>query len=152
MLASFYLMLNLPAATWMRFAIWLVIGLVVYGLYGARRSRVGLAAADCRAGRPDVIDLRDAPGDAATRVDRPASGAAAPALTTSGAVRPARSGTGRTSLGSQQVRRNRAEGADAEAQRVDRDALVDAVEHAGEVQFGGQAQRREAVADDARPR
>ena len=68
-LASFYLMLNLPAATWIRFAIWLVIGLVVYGLYGARRSRVGLAAADRRAGQPDVIDLRDAPGDAATGVD-----------------------------------------------------------------------------------
>jgi APA family basic amino acid/polyamine antiporter len=65
-LASFYLMLNLPAATWIRFAIWLVIGLVVYGLYGARRSRVGLAAGG---GRPDVIDLRDAPGDGSTRAD-----------------------------------------------------------------------------------
>jgi basic amino acid/polyamine antiporter, APA family len=67
-LASFYLMLNLPAATWIRFAIWLVIGLVVYGLYGARRSRVGLGAGRAGDG-PDVIDLRDAPGEGATRAD-----------------------------------------------------------------------------------
>ena len=39
-LASFYLMLNLPAATWIRFAVWMVIGLAVYFLYGARHSRL----------------------------------------------------------------------------------------------------------------
>ena len=39
-LASVYLMLNLPAATWIRFLIWMVIGLVVYFAYGARRSRL----------------------------------------------------------------------------------------------------------------
>jgi len=39
-LASFYLMLNLPAATWLRFFVWMAIGLVVYALYGARRSRL----------------------------------------------------------------------------------------------------------------
>jgi APA family basic amino acid/polyamine antiporter len=39
-LASFYLMLNLPAATWIRFLIWMVVGLVVYFTYGARRSRL----------------------------------------------------------------------------------------------------------------
>ncbi len=39
-LASFYLMLNLPAATWIRFVVWMVIGLVVYFAYGARRSRL----------------------------------------------------------------------------------------------------------------
>src|SRR4051794_41658679 len=66
-LASFYLMLNLPAATWIRFAIWLVIGLVVYGFYGSRRSRVGIAAAGT--GGPDVIDLRDNPGEGSTRAD-----------------------------------------------------------------------------------
>ena len=40
-LASVYLMLNLPAVTWLRFVIWLAIGLVVYTMYGARHSRVG---------------------------------------------------------------------------------------------------------------
>jgi hypothetical protein len=48
-------MLNLPAATWIRFFVWLVIGLAVYFAYGMRRSRP--AAAD--AGRPDVVDVRD---------------------------------------------------------------------------------------------
>ncbi len=40
-LASVYLMLNLPAATWLRFFVWMAIGLVVYFAYGARRSRLG---------------------------------------------------------------------------------------------------------------
>jgi APA family basic amino acid/polyamine antiporter len=39
-LASFYLMLNLPGATWIRFAVWMAVGLVVYFAYGARRSRL----------------------------------------------------------------------------------------------------------------
>ena len=39
-LTSFYLMLNLPGATWIRFAVWLVVGLVVYFAYGARHSRL----------------------------------------------------------------------------------------------------------------
>jgi len=39
--ASVYLMLNLPALTWLRFVIWMAIGLVVYASYGARHSRVG---------------------------------------------------------------------------------------------------------------
>ena len=39
-LASFYLMLNLPGATWIRFAVWMAIGLVVYFAYGVRRSRL----------------------------------------------------------------------------------------------------------------
>ncbi|MGZ4639400.1 MAG: amino acid permease [Actinomycetes bacterium] len=40
-LASFYLMLNLTAATWIRFFVWMALGLVIYVLYGARRSRLG---------------------------------------------------------------------------------------------------------------
>ncbi|MEV5510248.1 amino acid permease [Streptomyces orinoci] len=40
-LASFWLMLNLPAETWVRFAVWMVLGVVVYFLYGRRHSRVG---------------------------------------------------------------------------------------------------------------
>jgi APA family basic amino acid/polyamine antiporter len=39
-LASVYLMLNLPAATWVRFLVWMVIGIVVYFAYGARHSRL----------------------------------------------------------------------------------------------------------------
>jgi APA family basic amino acid/polyamine antiporter len=39
-LTSFYLMLNLPAATWLRFGIWMVIGFAVYFLYSAPRSRL----------------------------------------------------------------------------------------------------------------
>ncbi len=39
-LAAFYLMLNLPASTWVRFFIWMAIGVAVYFLYGARNSRL----------------------------------------------------------------------------------------------------------------
>jgi basic amino acid/polyamine antiporter, APA family len=39
-LASIYLMLNLPGLTWLRFFIWMAVGLVVYFLYGVRRSRL----------------------------------------------------------------------------------------------------------------
>ncbi len=39
-LASIYLMLNLPAATWIRFLVWMAIGIVVYLAYGARHSRL----------------------------------------------------------------------------------------------------------------
>ncbi|MFE6687250.1 amino acid permease [Streptomyces sp. NPDC057743] len=41
-LASFWLMLNLPAETWIRFAIWMVVGYVLYVLYGQRHSRLAL--------------------------------------------------------------------------------------------------------------
>jgi APA family basic amino acid/polyamine antiporter len=39
-LAAFYLMLNLPSATWIRFFVWMAIGFVVYFAYGAKRSRL----------------------------------------------------------------------------------------------------------------
>jgi APA family basic amino acid/polyamine antiporter len=38
-LASLYLMLNLPAATWLRFVVWMVLGIVVYLGYGRGHSR-----------------------------------------------------------------------------------------------------------------
>ena len=41
-LASVWLMLNLPAETWLRFAIWMVVGFVIYFLYGRSHSRLGL--------------------------------------------------------------------------------------------------------------
>ncbi|MEU9136866.1 amino acid permease [Streptomyces sp. NPDC048404] len=41
-LATLWLMLNLPAETWLRFAIWMVVGIVVYFLYGRRHSLLEL--------------------------------------------------------------------------------------------------------------
>ncbi|MER5182752.1 amino acid permease [Streptomyces sp. NPDC002896] len=38
--ASLWLMLNLPAETWLRFAIWMVLGFVVYFLYGRTHSEM----------------------------------------------------------------------------------------------------------------
>ncbi|MER5597679.1 amino acid permease [Streptomyces sp. NPDC002265] len=40
-LATLWLMLNLPAETWIRFAAWMVIGFFVYFLYGHSHSRLG---------------------------------------------------------------------------------------------------------------
>jgi len=39
-LSCAYLMLGLPWITWLRFALWLLAGMVVYFLYGFRRSRL----------------------------------------------------------------------------------------------------------------
>jgi basic amino acid/polyamine antiporter, APA family len=43
-LTSAFLMFGLPVDTWVRLAVWLVIGLAIYFGYGARRSRLALAA------------------------------------------------------------------------------------------------------------
>lgn len=40
-LASLWLMLNLPAETWLRFAAWMVVGFVIYFVYGRSHSRLG---------------------------------------------------------------------------------------------------------------
>jgi APA family basic amino acid/polyamine antiporter len=39
-LASLYLMLNLPGETWVRFVIWMALGVLIYLGYGRRRSRL----------------------------------------------------------------------------------------------------------------
>ncbi|MEW1844708.1 amino acid permease [Nonomuraea angiospora] len=38
-LACLYLMLNLPVQTWLRFLVWMIIGVVIYFVYGYRHSR-----------------------------------------------------------------------------------------------------------------
>jgi APA family basic amino acid/polyamine antiporter len=43
--ASLFLMLGLPLDTWVRFLVWLVVGFVIYGLYGTRHSRIAQAGA-----------------------------------------------------------------------------------------------------------
>ncbi|MEU7178259.1 amino acid permease [Streptomyces celluloflavus] len=40
-LASLWLMLNLPAETWLRFAVWMVLGFGIYFVYGRAHSRLG---------------------------------------------------------------------------------------------------------------
>jgi basic amino acid/polyamine antiporter, APA family len=44
-----YLMLNLTGETWIRFVVWMAIGLGVYFTYGYRRSRLGRREAEAKA-------------------------------------------------------------------------------------------------------
>jgi len=57
-LTSGWLMLNLPLITWLRFLIWMVIGIVIYLAYGRRHSRLG------RGGDQEVVPAGTAAGDA----------------------------------------------------------------------------------------
>ena len=38
-----YLMASLPGVTWLRFGVWLLIGLAIYACYGRRHSRLAAA-------------------------------------------------------------------------------------------------------------
>lgn len=49
-------MLNLAVETWLRFAVWLVVGLVVYTGYGHRNARLAERA---RAEQPVEPDTED---------------------------------------------------------------------------------------------
>jgi basic amino acid/polyamine antiporter, APA family len=42
-LCCLWLMLNLSVSTWIRFVVWMAVGLIIYFAYGARRSRLGQA-------------------------------------------------------------------------------------------------------------
>jgi basic amino acid/polyamine antiporter, APA family len=53
-LLCFYLMLNLTGGTWVRFLVWMAIGLVVYFVYGASHSRLGRGEYD-KHSTPDSI-------------------------------------------------------------------------------------------------
>ena len=54
-IACFWLMLNLSTETWVRFAVWLVIGLAIYFGYSRRNSLVGQElAASAKAGQRSV--------------------------------------------------------------------------------------------------
>ena len=39
-LACLYLMLNLPGETWLRFAVWMVVGVLIYVAYSRHHSRL----------------------------------------------------------------------------------------------------------------
>jgi APA family basic amino acid/polyamine antiporter len=53
-LLCFYLMLNLTGGTWVRFGVWMAIGLVVYFAYGRSHSRLALRESE-KEPTPDSI-------------------------------------------------------------------------------------------------
>ncbi|MET9644587.1 amino acid permease [Streptomyces syringium] len=52
--ASVWLMLNLTGETWLRFAAWMVLGVVVYFVYGRQHSRLGKADASAPQAPPGI--------------------------------------------------------------------------------------------------
>ena len=51
---SLFLMFGLPLDTWIRLAVWLAIGLVIYAAYGRRHSRLRVGGEASAGGRGDV--------------------------------------------------------------------------------------------------
>jgi C-terminus of AA_permease len=47
MILTVFLMFGLPADTWIRLAVWLAIGLLIYFAYGSRQSRIAKAERVC---------------------------------------------------------------------------------------------------------
>jgi APA family basic amino acid/polyamine antiporter len=45
-LSCLYLMLGLPWITWVRFGLWLIVGMVIYFFYGFKRSHLRRCASD----------------------------------------------------------------------------------------------------------
>jgi APA family basic amino acid/polyamine antiporter len=56
-----YLMTKLDAATWTRFLVWLLVGLVIYGLWGYRNSRLRRGGGGGSSGGRFQRDPRGAP-------------------------------------------------------------------------------------------
>jgi APA family basic amino acid/polyamine antiporter len=56
-LLCFVLMLSLPVLTWIRFVVWLAIGLVIYFLYSVRHSKLrrGIDTGDTEDIPPPII-------------------------------------------------------------------------------------------------
>ena len=53
-----YLMTQLPLTTWIRFIVWLIIGMIIYFAYSRRHSRVRLEGT---AAGPNALDPSDGP-------------------------------------------------------------------------------------------
>jgi basic amino acid/polyamine antiporter, APA family len=59
-LFAVYLMLDLPIDTWIRFVVWLVLGVIIYFTYGYKHSKVRLNAIN---GVPNNWETQDRPDD-----------------------------------------------------------------------------------------
>jgi APA family basic amino acid/polyamine antiporter len=55
---AIYLMSDLPVTTWIRFVIWLVVGMVIYAFYGYRHSKLRDEEAPPPYSGPDPTDAR----------------------------------------------------------------------------------------------
>ena len=69
-LTAVYLMLNLPAATWIRFLIWMGLGLVVYFVHSRRHSKLAADTDWARARHPGSTTLEMPPDSTRGEPDR----------------------------------------------------------------------------------
>jgi APA family basic amino acid/polyamine antiporter len=54
-LSCFILMSSLPVETWLRFVVWLVIGLCIYAVYSRHHSEFGRAPASAMENRSGIL-------------------------------------------------------------------------------------------------